>query len=159
GFTLIELLVVIAIIGVLIGMLLPAVQKVRETAARAMCMNNNKQLVLAVHNFADTYDVVPPAWYWNGANYSQFANYPNFQNWTFGYEGGASVTGSISGSLQYFLLPYIEQNNVYQLSAGQSINVLTSVVKTFICPSDGTTWAGVPGSYATGPHLNYFGNA
>src|SRR5262249_27528267 len=146
----------IAIIGVLIGMLLPAVQKVRETSARAMCMNNNKQLGLAVHDFAGTYGVVPPAWYWNGANYPQYAM---FQNVTFGYEAGPSTTGSISGALQYFLFPYIEQNNLYQLSAGQSSNVRPYVGKTFICPSDGTTWAGAPGSSATGPHLNYFGYA
>src|SRR5438034_10694526 len=123
AFTLIELLVVIAIIGVLIGLLLPAVQKVREAANRMQCANNIKQMSLAVHSFADSYDRVPAAWYQAP---------PNFYNMFFS------------------LFPYLEQDNGYklgmgQLTAGPSWNpngeygaygVRRTVIKTYICPSD-----------------------
>ncbi len=139
GFTLIELLVVIAIIAILIGLLLPAVQKVREAANRAQCSNNLKQLGLAVHNFESTYGVMPPAWYWDAA-----------YGGTYGYESATCKPQVIEGSCQYFLLPFIEQNNLWTLSAGKASNVKTNVVKTFICPSDGTAWP-------AGQNLNFFG--
>src|SRR4051812_37321902 len=134
AFTLIELLVVIAIIAILIGLLLPAVQKVREAAARMQCQNNLKQLGLAFHNYHDTRGTFPRGLVWNGGNTALFT--PPRTNWL------------------YHTFPYIEQANVYNMlpqpDAAQCIWAQTSspeatnpngptsvVIKTFLCPSDG----------------------
>jgi prepilin-type N-terminal cleavage/methylation domain-containing protein/prepilin-type processing-associated H-X9-DG protein len=122
GFTLIELLVVIAIIAVLIGLLLPAVQKVREAAARLACRNNLKQLGLAMHNYHDTMQTFPPA-YINKGKYG-----------TSGF--------SFTHGWAPFLLPYIEQQTLYKLYrwdfplfAPENQPVVAAHLKIFQCPS------------------------
>jgi len=100
GFTLIELLVVIAIIAILIGLLLPAVQKVREAASRMESQNNLKQMSLALHTANDTYKMLPPTAGW----------YPMKS----GGQGGQRPAQH--GTIFHFILPFIEQGNVYKLS-------------------------------------------
>ena len=127
GFTLIELLVVIAIIAILIGLLLPAVQKVREAAARSTCSNNLKQFGVAIHNFSS-------------ANQDKLPG---------GIQGGLNNNPNYPGNPFFFiLLPYIEQDNVvrrlgsaniyYSWGSGGGVNGQTQVVKTLLCPSDST---------------------
>ena len=146
GFTLIELLVVIAIIAILIGLLLPAVQKVREAAARSTCQNNLKQLGLAAMNYESANGFLPTGY--NGLN-------PDKNN---GETGFTTLNWSAAGTLVY-ILPYMEQNNIFlQLPAAitktplpapapaisvwwqtvndPAFNVSQSVVKPFLCPSD-----------------------
>jgi prepilin-type N-terminal cleavage/methylation domain-containing protein len=120
GFTLIELLVVIAIIGVLIGLLLPAVQKVREAAARIQDSNNLKQQGLAVHSCNDTYGRLPPA----------YGTFPN--------PAGQVGPPAGMGTLQYFLLPFLEQDNVYNQATVTSDNIMGVSLKVFMSPSDPT---------------------
>jgi prepilin-type N-terminal cleavage/methylation domain-containing protein/prepilin-type processing-associated H-X9-DG protein len=102
GFTLVELLVVIAIIAILIGLLLPAVQKVREAAARAQCQNNLKQICLASHNYQSAFNQLPPGY----LGPLQIDNTPN-SKWV------CQTDGQQVGLLA-FLLPYLEQDAIYK---------------------------------------------
>jgi type II secretory pathway pseudopilin PulG len=152
---LIELLVVIAIIAILIGLLLPAVQKVREAAARTQCQNNLKQIALAAHNYESAYGVLPPGYLGPLTNDAAGNDWPAVQNF---------------GCLT-FLLPYVEQENIYRQLVTKkglterdnpwwSINPDWSLahakIKTYVCPSDSVTSAS---AVSAGPGASMFVNS
>jgi len=159
AFTLIELLVVIAIIAILIGLLLPAVQKVREAAARSQSANNLKQIVLATHSCHDVFGKLPPC---QGCFPATAPPNPGDSS-----QWGAAVVPARFGTLQYFLLPYLEQKNVYNApeidaSGGAAGNSYRSsaVIKTYqapgdpTMPADGRTWGSRGAtSYAANWHV------
>jgi type II secretory pathway pseudopilin PulG len=126
--TLIELLVVIAIIALLIGLLLPAIQKVREASSRTQDRNNLKQMSLALHSCNDTYHKLPSV-----AN-----NFPNANT------ADRPPVPAPHGTVQFYLLPFIEQGIVYNQTANDSYTS-NAVIKTYVSPSDPT----MPANYLT----------
>lgn len=136
GFTLVELLVVIAIIGVLVALLLPAVQAAREAARRSSCQNNLKQIGLSLHNFHDTMGYFPPS--------GQVA---------------AGATGT-SWSVQARLLPFLEQGNLnnlinFNLPYSSQVQVAKTKVPVYQCPSDPNSNRERPDGAITHFPLNY----
>jgi prepilin-type N-terminal cleavage/methylation domain-containing protein len=126
GFTLVELLVVIAIIGVLVALLLPAVQAARESARRTQCTNHIKQITLGIHNFENTHGTVPPPV-------------------AFSPTGGGATTGGFGMGWGWlcFMLPYIEQKNLYDridfnvsVSCKSMAPLHNAIVPGLTCPSD-----------------------
>jgi prepilin-type N-terminal cleavage/methylation domain-containing protein len=157
GFTLIELLVVIAIIAVLVGMLLPAVQKVREAADKATSQNNLKQLALAVHSFHDAMGYIPPRHGWSPAKQAD----------------------AIGGTAHFYLLPFVEQDNLFKQSYQrpsrrtsvfnpitrrfQTVttfdvqaywgNHVSGIVKTYVAPGDPSSTSEYYTSYLVNAHV------
>ncbi|HEY7153297.1 MAG TPA: DUF1559 domain-containing protein [Gemmataceae bacterium] len=125
GFTLIELLVVLAIIAILIGLLLSAIQRAREAAARTVSQNNLKQMTLALQNCNQTYRKMPACSGW------------------FPRQGQYNMTPAQHGTLFYFLLPFLEQTNLYNSVTNRSQDCYYQVVKLFIAPLDSS----MPGNY------------
>ncbi|MCI0380418.1 MAG: DUF1559 domain-containing protein [Gemmataceae bacterium] len=155
AFTLIELLVVLAIIGVLIGLLLPAVQKVREAASRTECTSNMKQLALAAHHFEESRRRLPPGQI--GPNHTPIPGQPFF-GWGENSRGWSWLA---------IILPFIEQNNLYDRGGIPNKTLAQSGiaavrVSLFLCPSD-TAYNAPPrldaGNLAFFPvgHTNYKG--
>ncbi|MEW4451776.1 DUF1559 domain-containing protein [Bremerella sp. JC817] len=146
GFTLVELLVVIAIIGVLIALLLPAVQQAREAARRMQCTNKVKQLIIASHNVHDTYGIFPPAGGKSNGWNAKVQRKGPFYN--------------LAGSFYFHLLPYMEQNSLYDKAVGAGGNmdstvdgrrVYNYIIEAYRCPSERSP-AGASGyGYPTGP--------
>jgi prepilin-type N-terminal cleavage/methylation domain-containing protein/prepilin-type processing-associated H-X9-DG protein len=152
GFTLIELLVVIAIIAVLIALLLPAVQAAREAARRSQCVNNLKQIGLALHNYHSTNDRFP-------IGKSQAADQLNYSD--------RAYAGWTEWGAQAMLLPYMEQNAVYSAinfnycggyNYGSYANgtAWTTVINAYLCPSDGAAGNGRPGIGTGTPATNSY---
>jgi prepilin-type N-terminal cleavage/methylation domain-containing protein/prepilin-type processing-associated H-X9-DG protein len=154
GFTLVELLVVIAIIGVLVALLLPAVQAARESARRSQCKNNLKQHALAAHNFHDINKSFPPM---VAPSSSAAITVP------------PKLKGPIGFTLFTWLLPYIEQRPIYEES-NDNVNTVVSasgrlyqnVIKMHLCPSESSSPGGLGATTNGSAHLwaigNYAGN-
>jgi prepilin-type N-terminal cleavage/methylation domain-containing protein/prepilin-type processing-associated H-X9-DG protein len=158
AFTLIELLVVIAIIAVLIGLLLPAVQAAREAARRGQCMNNLKQIGLAIHNYMSTYQVLP---FGKGGSYAaSVPGSPVYARWSCQSQLLAFIEqGTLFNSINFYLPPEtpgmagaVPFMPAYQNPNRENSTACPTQVATFLCPSDLPPISGWPGGN------NYLGN-
>jgi prepilin-type N-terminal cleavage/methylation domain-containing protein len=157
GFTLVELLVVIAIIGVMVGLLLPAVQAAREAARRTQCVNHLKQIGIAVHNHHDTFRVLPHAgWHWSSP--------PEYTS-----AGSPEIAPRQGAGWAFQILPFLEQTAIWEGSGqttieAKQIQAIGARIPGYFCPSRrspqahmATAWYGPSGTYAHG-QIDYAGS-
>ena len=168
AFTLVELLVVIAIIGILIGMLLSAVQQVREAARRASCQNNIRQLSLACHNYESANARFPPGCNWNSSSADPLRNQNAIVADPTNSTGGQRIAWSV------FLLPFLEEanlesvfeaatngwdNNWWEATMPDGTPVASAVVPFFLCPSDVNPDDDLNPTYTTALQGAFFGGS
>jgi prepilin-type N-terminal cleavage/methylation domain-containing protein/prepilin-type processing-associated H-X9-DG protein len=149
GFTLVELLVVIAIIGILVALLLPAVQAAREAARRSSCTNNLKQVGVAIHNYHDTYKVLPPG----------HINCPGFPN---ACAGGVNIGQPWLTGWAIAILPFMENQPLFEKYNHLQSNhhasnhpVIQTILEPYICPSDINTQQLTQPESGPGSGVNY----
>jgi prepilin-type N-terminal cleavage/methylation domain-containing protein/prepilin-type processing-associated H-X9-DG protein len=163
AFTLVELLVVIAIIGILVALLLPAIQAAREAARRTECVNNAKQVALAMQNYHDTYKIFPPAALWRTNGAAINLDHPN------GWQSGEGVNSDAGGgkwvyygpSYLVMLLPFIEQQSLHdrfdpnvstaEPAPNPNAEVRAAFIGSLVCPSDAFATENNPLNRYNGP--------
>jgi prepilin-type N-terminal cleavage/methylation domain-containing protein len=153
GFTLVELLVVIAIIGVLVALLLPAIQAAREAARRTQCANNLKQIGIALHNYHDTFNVFPPE--------KIMSSRPS--DGLLQCQDPGATWDADPGNWEILLLPYVEQSSAYDLlnwslryNQAPNTEVFQRNYPMYLCPSNPVRQRGIHGSCGGSSMIHYF---
>ncbi len=144
GFTLVELLVVIAIIGILVALLLPAIQAAREAARRSQCSNNLKQIGVGMHNYNDTFKVLPPGFTndyglaknYSGLDYAHHGNGTTASRWYASWSWSAYIAPFLELGAQHQTLNVTGTWAAQSLLNAEARNVLSTPVPTLRCPSD-----------------------